>query len=43
MDRKDERRDRFLRKKKHNKIDSSSKLKSLKRRENKTKTKEEML
>ena len=35
MDRKDERRSRFDRKKKHNKIESITKLKMLRRKENK--------
>ena len=35
MDRKDERRNRFDRKKKHNKIESITKLKILRRKENK--------
>jgi|TARA_E500000081_G_scaffold155504_1_gene197027 transcriptional regulator NrdR family protein len=35
MDRKDERRDRFDRKKKYNKVQTSTKLKSVRRKENK--------
>jgi|TARA_Y100000361_G_C10876376_1_gene196841 hypothetical protein len=37
MDRKDERRDRFNRKKKYNKIENSFKLKNIKRKDNKIK------
>lgn len=35
MDRKDERRDRFDRKKKYNKVQTSTKLKKVRRKENK--------
>jgi len=35
MDRKDERRDRFDRKKKYNKVQTSTKLKRVRRKENK--------
>ena len=35
MDRKDERRDRFDRKKKYNKVQTSTKLKNVRRKENK--------
>ena len=35
MDRKDERRDRFDRKKKYSKVKTSSKLKTIRRKENK--------
>lgn len=35
MDRKDERRDRFDRKKRYNKVESHSKLKAVRRKENK--------
>lgn len=37
MERKDERRDRFNRKKKYNKIENSSKLKNIKRKDKKQK------